>query len=72
MLNIFLIIFFITIGVVLFTFNKKIVCYEINRRSRSDQNVDERLIKTQIYIASAFTLIIGLWNLGWLTGFFGK
>lgn len=72
MFSIFAVIFFLSIGVLLFTFNKKIAQYEVNRRIRSSNNVDGRLIETQLYIAGAFSLVIGLLNLVWSISLFSK
>ena len=70
--SIFLSVYFLTVGLLFIVFNKKISEYEFVRRSKKSKTVDEKLIKTQFYIAGGLSLFAGIFQLGWASGFFSK
>ena len=68
----FMTAYFLTVGLSLIVFNKKVSRYELIRRRRKASTVDENSIKTQLYIAGGMFLLLGFLSLAWTAGFFSR
>jgi MFS family permease len=68
----FMTTYFLTVGLSLIIFNKRVSRYELSRQRRKSPPVDENSIKTRLYIAGALFLFSGFLSLAWAGGFFSR